>query len=335
MSLRPALVRGLAGVCLASLPALAPANRLQSAVHPQGAAASDIAFIWWLMLVGAVVIFAGVLSLLLYGLLARQPRREVSPKVFIVGGGLVFPGVVLTALLVYTVIVGARLTADPTRDALTIEVTGHMWWWEVNYPGAGGVPALVTANELRIPVGRPVALRVRSADVIHSFWVPNLAGKIDMIPGRVNQLTLQADTPGIFRGQCAEFCGLQHTQMALHVVVQSQEEWDAWFASRRAAPAVPVTEVALHGRRLFAEAGCVACHAVRGLSDPPAGLGPDLTHMGSRPTIAAGLLPNNRGNLVAWIASAQTLKPGSKMPSFHNLDGESLTALATYLSGLE
>src|SRR5690606_7900499 len=129
-------------------------------------------------------------------------------------------------------------------------------------------------------------------------------------------------------------CGSQHTLMALHVVAMPQEEWDRWFEATRLPPAAPVTEVALRGQRLFAEAGCVACHAVRGLSDPPAGLGPDLTHMGSRPSIAAGLLPNNRGNLAAWIASAQTLKPGSRMPSFHNLDGESLTALAAYLSGL-
>lgn len=310
------------------------AERMQSAVHPRGAAAQDIAFIWWILLGGGVVIFAGVLSLLLWGLLARRRPVVRSHRVFVVGGGLVFPGIVLSALLVYTVVLGARLTTPAPRDALTIDVTGHMWWWDVRYAAPGG-DALAAANELRIPVGQPVHVRVHAADVIHSFWVPNLAGKIDMIPGRVNRLTLQADRPGTYRGQCAEFCGLQHTQMALHVVAMPPAEWAQWFAARRLAPPAPSTDVALRGRQLFAEQGCVACHAVRGLSDPPAGLGPDLTGMGSRPSIAAGLLPNNRGNLAAWIASAQTLKPGSRMPSFHNLDGESLTALAAYLSDLQ
>lgn len=331
MKRRHRLLAAAAG-CAAALPAFA--DRMQSALHPRGSAASDIAFIWWVMLGGGVVIFVGVLSLLLYGLLARRRPAVRSHRVFVVGGGLVFPGIVLSALLVYTVIVGARLTAPPPPDALVVDVTGHMWWWDVRYEGAGGT-ALRAANELRIPVGRPVHLRVHSADVIHSFWVPNLAGKIDMIPGRVNRLDLLAQVPGTYRGQCAEFCGLQHTLMALHVVAMPPQEWEHWFAGRRGDAAAPVTQVAARGRQLFAEAGCVACHAVRGLSDPPAGLGPDLTHMGSRPSIAAGVLPNNRGNLAAWIASAQSLKPGSKMPSFHNLDGESLTALAAYLSELE
>lgn len=312
----------------------ATAQRLQSAVHPQGPAAADIAFIWWIMLGGGIVIFIGVLSLLLYGLFARRRPAVRSHRGFIIGGGLVFPGIVLSALLAYTVVVGARLTDGPPENALVVDVTGHMWWWDVRYSGPGGT-ALVGANELRIPVGRPVHLRVHSADVIHSFWVPNLAGKMDMIPGRVNRLDIQAATAGIYRGQCAEFCGQQHTLMALHVVAMPQPEWERWFAQRRSEAVAPVTEVALRGQAVFSEAGCVACHAVRGLSEPPRGLGPDLTHMGSRPSIGAGLLPNNRGNLVAWISAAQSLKPGNRMPSFHQLDGPSLDALATYLSGLQ
>lgn len=336
---RPAAVRW-SGTVLAAFGTHAAAamprpDRLQSALDPAGAAASDIAFIWWLMLGAGVVIFAGVLSLVLFGLLGRKPRRPVDGRWFIVGGGLVLPGVALTALLVYTVLVGARVTAPAGQDALTIDVTGHMWWWEVRYSGPGGEPALVTANELRIPVGRPVQLRVHSADVIHSFWVPNLAGKIDMIPGRVNRLTLRADVAGTYRGQCAEFCGLQHARMALHVVADTPQAWERWFAQRRLPPAPPVTELQQRGRQVFADAGCVACHAIRGVSAPPPGLGPDLTHVGSRPSLAAGLLTNNIGNLTAWIAAAQTLKPGSRMPSFHNLDGASLGALAGYLSSLQ
>lgn len=329
---------------LAALAALSPfaataAEPLQSAVDPRSPAAGDIAFIWWLLLGGGIVIFVGVMALLLVAMLSRQPRRPVGARLFIVGGGVVFPGVVLTALLVYTVIVGARITAPPADDALQIDVTARMWWWDVRYRDPArdgdGDALLVTANELRIPVGKPVLVRLHSADVIHSFWVPNLSGKIDMIPGRVNRLTLQADAAGTYRGQCAEFCGLQHSLMALHVVAEPLPDWERWFAQRRELPADPAGEVLQRGKQVFSESGCVACHAVRGVSNPPAGLAPDLTHIGSRPSIAAGLLANTPGNMAAWIASAQSLKPGSKMPSFHNLDGESLTALAAYLASLE
>lgn len=319
---------------LIALPATQAAGPLQSALDPRGPAASDIAFIWWILLGGGTVIFLGVMGLILYGMFARA-RRPMEARFFLVGGGLIFPGIVLSALLIYTVIVGARLTAPPPADAITIDVTGHMWWWDVRYRIPGAETALATANELRIPVGQPILIRLHSADVIHSFWVPNLSGKVDLIPGRVNRLKLQADAPGIYRGQCAEFCGLQHAKMALHVVAEPLPVWERWVAQRRQPPPAPVTEMGQRGQRLFTEAGCIACHAVRGLSEPPRGLAPDLTHIASRPSIAAGMLANTPGNLVAWIAAAQSLKPGSKMPSFNNLDGESLTALAAYLTELE
>ncbi len=330
----PCLVVALAALSPFAAMAVEP---LQSAVDPRSPAAGDIAFIWWLLLAGGTLIFVGVMTLLLFAMLSRRPRRPVGARLFIVGGGLVFPGVVLSALLVYTVIVGARITAPPADDALQIDVTAQMWWWDVRYrdPDGDGSAFLVTANELRIPVGKPVLLRLHSADVIHSFWVPNLSGKVDMIPGRVNRLTLQADAAGTYRGQCAEFCGLQHSRMALHVVAEPVADWERWVAQRREVPAEPAGDVLQRGRRVFLETGCVACHAVRGVSNPPPGLAPDLTHVGSRPSIGAGLLTNTPGNLAAWIASAQSLKPGSKMPSFHNLDGESLTALAAYLASLE
>lgn len=334
MPLLPCLVAALAAPSSFAAKAVEP---LQSAVDPRSPAAGDIAFIWWVLLGGGTVIFVGVMTLLLVAMLSRRPRRPVRARLFIVGGGVVFPGVVLTALLLYTVIVGARITAPPAADALQIDVTAQMWWWDVRYrdpdPDRGAL--VVTANELRIPVGKPVLLRLHSADVIHSFWVPNLSGKIDMIPGRVNRLTLQADAAGTYRSQCAEFCGLQHSLMALHVVAEPLPDWERWFAQRRELPVDPAGEVLQRGRQVFSESGCVACHAVRGVSNPPPGLAPDLTHIGSRPSIAAGLLANTPGNMAAWIASAQSLKPGSKMPSFHNLDGESLTALAAYLSSLE
>jgi cytochrome c oxidase subunit II len=319
----------------------ATARPLQSALAPAGPAAADIATIWWVMLVGAVLIFIGVMALVLLGLRGRSGRAgAIGSRVFIVGGGVVFPAVVLTALLVYTVMVGARLTAPAPRDALVIEVTGHMWWWDVRYGTVGREPAIVSANELRIPAGRPVHLTLRSADVIHSFWVPNIAGKLDMIPGRSNRLVIEADKPGTYRGQCAEFCGLQHAQMALHVVVEEAEVWDAWFArSRQAAqsaapagaPEALISEQHARGRAVFVEAGCGSCHGLRGVAEPPAGIAPDLTHAGSRASLGAGLLRNNPGNLAAWIVGAQQIKPGSKMPSFNTLTGEQLTALTAYL----
>lgn len=317
-------------------PALAnarPAERMQSALHAGGVAAADIGTLWWAMLVGAVVIFVLVMALLLLGIL--RPRPSVPARLFIIGGGIVFPVVTLTLLLVYSVRVGARLAAPPADGTLVVDITGHMWWWDVRYAGAAG-SRVVTANELRIPVGRPVHVRVRSEDVIHSFWVPNLAGKIDMIPGRTNTVTLQADAPGIYRGQCAEYCGLQHTRMALHVVAEEAEAWEAWFARRRRAGSSAdehfLTPRQQRGREVFAEAGCGSCHALGGLSDPPAGLAPDLTHVGSRPSLGAGILPNTVGHLAAWITDSQSIKPGNRMPSFHTLDGPSLTALADFLS---
>jgi cytochrome c oxidase subunit 2 len=318
---------------LALAPALAcarPAARLQSALHGGGVGAQEIATLWWAMLAGAVAIFVVVMALVLLGVL--RPRPTVPARLFIIGGGIVFPAVTLTLLLVYSVRVGARLAAPPPDGTLTIELTGHMWWWDVRYGGSRDAE-VVTANELRIPVGRPVRLRVRSEDVIHSFWVPNLAGKIDLIPGRTNVLTLQAEAPGTYRGQCAEFCGLQHTQMALHVVAEDAAAWDAWYAQRRRAAVDSfLTPRQQRGREVFAEAGCGSCHAIRGLSDPPAGIAPDLTLVGARPSLGAGVLPNSVGHLAAWIAGSQSIKPGNRMPSFHALDGPSLTALADFLS---
>jgi cytochrome c oxidase subunit 2 len=312
---------------------------LQSTVEPFGPAAGDIAMLWWVMLIGAIVIFVGVMTLVLLGLRQRQAPSTLGGRVFIIGGGVIFPGVVLSALLVYTVAVGARLTAPAPRDALHIEITGYMWWWDVRYRGPGADATVISANEVRIPVGRPVHLSLKSADVIHSFWVPNLAGKMDMIPGRTNRLVIQADEAGSYRGQCAEFCGTQHAQMALHVVAEEPAAWEEWFGARRRAAidsdAALLTPTQQKGRDVFVAAGCSACHGIAGVSAPPAGIAPDLTHVGSRPSIGAGLLVNTPGNLAAWIADAQQLKPGNKMPAFHGLRGDELTALTAYLGSLK
>jgi cytochrome c oxidase subunit 2 len=204
----------------------------------------------------------------------------------------------------------------------------------VHYLDAEGATRVVGANEIRIPVGRPIEFVLKTRDVIHSFWVPSLAGKLDMIPGHTNAYRFAAERPGIYRGQCAEYCGAQHALMAFYVVAMTGEDFDAWYAREAKPAAEPDTPFLARGKTLFLETGCGACHVVRGT--PADGrLGPDLTHVGSRLSLAAGTFPNNQGTLAGWIASAQHLKPGNLMPSFGNLQGEELRAIAAYMESLK
>jgi cytochrome c oxidase subunit II len=256
-------------------------------------------------------------------------RGRLSRRALILGGGIAFPVVALSALLVYSF--GALASISPARAIAGphIEVTGELWWWRVRYKDAGGATLLETANEIHIPVGQPVELVLRSSDVIHSFWVPNLAGKMDMIPGHVNRLRLQAREPGTFRGQCAEFCGAQHARMALYVVAAPPQEHAAWLEAQRQ----PASLQAGNGRALFEQGRCGACHSIRG-TDAAGTLGPDLTHVGSRSTLGAGTIPNQPGAIAAWIAHVQELKPGSRMPAYRQYTDAELQALAGYLAGL-
>lgn len=292
---------------------------IQSALNPQGPDAALTAEIFWVLFTGAGVIFVGVMALALYAVFARRENASrLSARGLVVGGGIVFTTMTLFVLLIYSLARAAALH-PVDQNALRIEVIGEQWWWRVRYPG------FETANEIRVPAGRPVELVLRSADVIHSFWVPVLAGKLDMIPGRANVLRVRADRPGEYRGQCAEYCGGPHAWMALYFVALEPAQYEQWAAAQR-APATRSNE-------LFA-ANCATCHSVRGT--PAAGaLGPDLTHVGSRLSIGAGLLPNNAGSLAGWIASSQHLKPGNLMPSFQHFSGEELRALAAYLESLK
>jgi cytochrome c oxidase subunit 2 len=278
-------------------------------------AVADIA---WVMFAGGGAIFLLVVILGAHALVA--PRRWLASESFVVAGGIVFPVVVLSVLLAYVVSPVAQ--AEPE---LRIEVVGEQWWWRVRYLDGRGETDFVTANEIRIPAGRTVELALSSADVIHSFWVPSLAGKVDMIPGRVNRLRLRADRAGLFRGQCAEYCGGPHAQMGLQVVALSADEYERWRTAQRRPAAAQ--------NPLF-NARCAVCHTVRGT--PAAGTrGPDLTHVGSRAAIGAGWLPNNAGTLAAWIASSQHLKPGNLMPDFKEFSAQELTALAEYVESLK
>jgi cytochrome c oxidase subunit 2 len=303
----------------------------QSALDPAGPAASSIHLLGLVMYAGATLVTLLVTTLMLVPFLRRQ-ERPVRRRIFLWGGGVALPGLTLTALVPFTLGAGEEMRAATAPAHATVEVVGHQYWWEMAYRRADGLSPVTSANELRLPVGEPVELLLRAEDVIHSFWVPSLAGKTDMIPGRVNRMVIQAGRPGLWRGQCAEYCGAQHALMAFDVLAVSRAEFDAWVASLERPVREPETPFLREGRELFIALGCGACHAVRGLSEGR--LGPDLTQVGTRWTIGAGTLPGGVGNIAAWIASAQHLKPGNRMPSYDRLEGPQLRALAAWLESL-
>jgi len=299
------------------------------ALDPAGPFAAPLSQISWVMLAmgGAVLIL--VLIALLLALRGGGARRFVASHRVVVGAGFLLPVVVLSAALVYGLSTTARLAAPPSDGELRIRVVGEMWWWRVLYL-EGDRTAFETANEIRIPAGRPVTIELTSADVIHSFWAPRLAAKLDMIPGRTNVLRLQADAPGVYRGQCTEYCGAAHALMAFEIVALDSAAFDAW----RAAQTAHSTQSGSRGERVFAAAGCGACHAVAG-TEANGRLGPNLTHFASRRTLAAGILPNDRTTVRRWVEDAGELKPGARMPSYQRLSEEELDAVVSYLETLQ
>lgn len=343
---------GRAGIIAMAALLITACEGPQSALDPAGPHARYLADLFWVMAVGSGIIWLVVAAITVFVLVRSHGHPEVWSRVLIWGGGIILPVAVLSVLLPFGFWVMADLRAEPSTAPIRIGVTGHLWWWEIHYdaPELGGV--VESANEIRIPVGEPVEFVLESPGVIHSFWVPALGGKMDLIPGRTNTLVLEADRPGIYRGQCAEFCGASHAHMSFYVVAMERGEFDAWLAREAAPyrpslpaldaegtnlPFAPVPAQAAEepeGLALFLEAGCGACHTIRGT--PADGeLGPDLTHVGSRLSIGAGILPNNVGTLAGWIANAQALKPDNQMPSFNTLPGEELRAIAHFLSELE
>ena len=282
--------------------------RVQSTLDPApGSAAASIDELGLALYAGAAVILAVVCILAMAGVVTG-PRRVDARRWFLVAG-LVVPGVLLVALFLHALGIGHALVTHEGSDLLRIHVTGRQWWWEVRYEG-GGQAAVPLANELHVPVGRPVEILLYSGDVIHSFWVPALAGKVDMIPGRTTRIVVQADRAGIYRGQCAEYCGAQHALMAFYLIVEPVAEYEAWLA-RQARDATPPASPELEqGQGLFFRAGCAACHAIRGTAADGRS-GPDLTHVGSRRSLAAGTLGNHAGTMGGWIAGTQNLKPAA------------------------
>jgi cytochrome c oxidase subunit II len=307
--------------------ALAGCGGNQNTLDPAGHPERSISNLFWVMFGVAIVGFGLIVFLLFLGWVRRaQPnlpggRGEAAATRIVLGFGVALPIVLLSALFIWSDFFVMRSTAAPARGStpLTIHVIGHQWWWEVRYDNS----TAVTANEIHIPVGTRVGVVLTTADVIHSFWVPELNRKVDMIPGTENRLLLIADHPGVYRGQCAEFCGLQHANMAVEVVAQPKAQFDAWLAHNE--------QPAAHGSQLFAQ-NCSGCHAIRGTSSR-ATVGPDLTHFASRRTIAAATFANTPQNLREWLRDPQHVKPGNRMPNLR-LSAADWAALQRYVDSL-
>jgi cytochrome c oxidase subunit 2 len=307
----------------------------QSTLDPASSSSHTIAQLWWLMFIGAAVIFAVVVMLMLAAIVRRRgrpddaPSRAPSSSALVVTGGVILPLVVLVALFALAVHAMPSTAAGRASGArLTVQVVGRQWFWQIHYPAQH----FSTANELHIPVGQPVTVEVATADVIHSFWVPELNRKIDMIPGQRNAITLEADRPGIYGGQCAEFCGLQHAQMAFLVIADEPAQFARWLRAQERPAAAPATAAAARGRSVFETTTCGACHTIAGTTATGV-VGPDLTHVASRSLLAAGAILNTPQQLAAWVRSPQHVKPGAKMPPTQLSAGQ-LQDLDAYLETL-
>ncbi|MGJ0484566.1 MAG: cytochrome c oxidase subunit II [Methylomicrobium sp.] len=304
----------------------------QSAFAGVGTVSSRIAQLFWIMFTAATLITI-LICLLLYVSITGPAnwRNRLSSEQAVVWGGVLFPVVTLSALLAYGFsILKAGESLVQAEDPIHISVVGEQWWWRVIYRHDDGLTT-ESANELRIPVGRPIEIELSTADVIHSFWLPAYAGKVDMIPGRINKLHLMADKPGIVRGQCAEYCGGAHALMAFYAVAMAPADYDVWLAKERADVKSASKK---EGEGLFLASGCGGCHTVRGTSaDGKAG--PDLTHVGGRLSLGAGILPKTPESFAHWIGRHQKLKPENLMLPFDFFSDKELQALAAYLNGLE
>ena len=301
-------------------------HQMWSTLAPAGQDAIDIARVFWIMAIGGGVIWSVVAALLLHAHRRHRGRWSDGAGIrLIVMGGVAIPVVVLAALLLSGLPVLSQQLAPAPADAWRVHVSGEQWWWRIRYEQRDG-SFVELANELRLPRGQAAEVMLTSTDVIHSFWVPSLAGKVDMVPGRINRLTLEPLQAGTYRGVCAEYCGDSHARMSFVVQVVEPEEFISWLGAQ-------ASQAAVRALPLFTTAGCAACHAIRG-TGATSTIGPDLTHVGSRLTIGAGTLPNTHDNLARWIANPHAVKPGALMPPFSGLPPGDVRALANYLREL-
>jgi cytochrome c oxidase subunit II len=315
-------------------------NRWQSALDPQASQSGEIKSLFLVFVAVAAFVWTTVMLALLIGLMRQKsPRPDplyAEPAAERSAGATIFGLSVATAAIVLALSVlsylAQRTVFAKASDTPVVRVIGHQWWWEVLYESTPD-QSFTTANEIRVPVGQPVKLKLETRDVIHSFWAPTLNGKMDLINGQENELEIAASNPGIYRGQCAEFCGLQHAHMAFEVIAMPRDQYKTWRANQLKSANSPSDPQAERGEQLFRVKGCALCHAIQGT---PAGgrVGPDLTHLASRRTIAAGTLPNTPGNLGGWLSDPQHIKPGNLMPALR-LEGDELNALVRYLGSLQ
>jgi cytochrome c oxidase subunit 2 len=314
----------------------------QSVLNPGGPAARELSDLNWFVIVLFSIIAAVMWILIAF--VASRPRgsfREHAPvdagggQNWILIGGFAIPAAIL-AIVFITGLSG--MTDFPLHEGhnmrpADILIIGHQWWWEAQYK-SGGLWIAPAPNEIHIPVGRPVDIDLQSTDVIHSFWVPELHGKVDLVPTQLNRIRIQADRAGTYRGQCAEYCGAQHAHMILNVVADPPDQYDQWLKHQAAPAAAPVDAQMIEGQRLFMGGPCVVCHTIRGTA-AQAHTGPDLTHLASRKYIATNMLENNTANLAAWVTHAQALKPSVVMPNITTFSGPELQALIAYLQSLK
>ena len=303
-----------------------------------GPEAAQTAMLTWLMFGIATVVMVIITILILMVFLRPRDGRERADLYAndhrnlrsVLAGGALVPIVVLMIVMGLGIAIENRFSDPPGSDPINIEVIGHQWWWEIHYTNQN----FDTANEIHIPVGQPVNVHVTTADVIHSFWVPQLHGKIDTIPGQTNTITLEADQPGVYRGQCAEFCGAQHANMAFLVIADKPDVFQAWLLDQEKSSVQPkVGSIEQQGQQAFLGSACTYCHTIRG-TNASGKVGPDLTHIASRMTIGAGILSNTRGNMAGWIINSQSIKPDNRMPPM-DLTSAQLQALLDYFATLK
>jgi cytochrome c oxidase subunit 2 len=315
-----------------------------SALHPAAPQARDIESLFWIIFAICLTVFILMLlfltaaSLRTYAGKQNQPLPLIEDEEgdrrasWVVGSAIGITVFTLFVVLVVSVKIGKKIQRVESNNAVTIQVKAHQWWWEVIYPNSQADQTLTTANEIHVPVGERVVIVTSSSDVIHSFWAPNITGKRDLIPGYSSAFSFQIDAPGVYHGQCAEFCGLQHAHMGFSIIAEPPDQFEAWRQQQLSAAKDPTDAESAHGREVFLTHACVMCHSIRG-TDAGSHVGPDLTHIASRNRIAAEVLPNNAGGLGGWILDPQRLKPGTQMPP-NALNGDELQALISYLQSL-
>jgi cytochrome c oxidase subunit 2 len=333
----------VSGLLVIGVPTIARADAPMTYLVGYGTRNYGVATLLWALLVVSLLVVVIVTVLLIAGMARRRgaPRlhnpRDVPVTRPATGLAWIYVGtaisaVVLVASAIWTFATLAAVSIPPKNTKLKIHVTSHQWWWEIRYDDNDVSRIFTTANEIHIPTGEPVKIELTSVDVLHSFWVPQLTGKTDLIPGQQNVTWLEADKPGTYRGQCAEYCGLQHAHMVMSVIAQPAPQFDAWWRDQLEAAPIPQSKKIANGQTNFV-AHCGLCHAVRG-TQAGGVLGPDLSHLISRQTLGAGTLPNTPGYLVGWVADPQHAKPGNLMPIL-NLTGTQLTDIEAYLETLK